>query len=127
MSPAIQQRCWNHADREASCRCPRCGRSFCRECVTEHEWLLLCAACLRTAAGDGAPRGGVFRRLLPAAMALAGLLLAWLVFYGVSQAFLESATRQEGRVSRRGSGGEARAGAGRVFGAAPAPDRRRPA
>jgi hypothetical protein len=95
MSPAIQQRCWNHQEREASCRCPRCGRSFCRECVTEHQALLLCATCLRTAAEERQSRRSVFRLFLPAAMALAGLVLAWFVFYGVGQAFLESVARPE--------------------------------
>ena len=95
MSPAIQQRCWNHQDREASCRCPRCGRSFCRECVTEHESLLLCAGCLEIAAREGHSRRSLFRRFLPAAMALSGLVLAWFVFYGVGQAFLESLARPE--------------------------------
>jgi hypothetical protein len=95
MSPAIQQRCWNHQDREASCRCPRCGRSFCRECVTEHAARLLCATCLEAAAGESRSRRSLGRRFLPAAMALAGLVLAWFVFYGVGQAFLESLARPE--------------------------------
>ena len=95
MSPAIQQRCWNHQDREASCRCPRCGRSFCRECVTEHRSELLCATCLEAAAAERQSRRRVFRRFLPAAMALAGLALAWFVFYGAGQAFLESVARPE--------------------------------
>lgn len=95
MSPALQQRCWNHPDREASCRCPRCQRSFCRECVTEHRKQLLCAACLLAAANERQSRRPVFRRFLPAAMAVAGLALAWFVFYGVGQAFLESLARPE--------------------------------
>jgi hypothetical protein len=40
------QRCANHPEREASARCPECGRFYCRECVTEHEDRVLCAACL---------------------------------------------------------------------------------
>ena len=95
MSPALQQRCWNHQDREAACRCPRCGRSFCRECVTEHRKQLLCAACLQDAAKERQTGRRVFRRFLPAAMALAGFVLAWFVFYGVGQAFLESLARPE--------------------------------
>ena len=41
-----QQRCVLHPEREAVARCPECGRFFCRECVTEHEGRLLCAACI---------------------------------------------------------------------------------
>jgi hypothetical protein len=95
MSPALQQRCWNHPEREASCRCPHCLRSFCRECVTEHQARLLCAACLAAAVRERPSAHRPFRRFLPAAMALAGLVLGWLVFYGVGQAFLESLTLPE--------------------------------
>ena len=95
MSPALQQRCWNHPEREASCRCPRCIRSFCRECVTEHQALLLCSTCLQAAVKDRQSQHRVFRRFLPAAMALTGFVLAWFVFYGVGQAFLESMARPE--------------------------------
>ena len=95
MSPALQQRCWNHADREASCRCPLCARSFCRECVTEHQSRLLCATCLHSVAQESQSGRRVFRKFLPAAMALAGMVLAWFVFYGVGQAFLESMARPE--------------------------------
>ena len=95
MSPALQQRCWNHQDREASCRCPGCLRSFCRECVTEHRKQLLCATCLQAAAQERQKGRRALRRFLPAAMALAGMALAWFVFYGAGQAFLESLARPE--------------------------------
>jgi hypothetical protein len=95
MSPALQQRCWNHQEREASCRCPHCRRAFCRECVTEHQSRLLCATCLEAAASQPNQSRRVFRRFLPAGMALAGLVLAWFVFYGMGQAFLESMARPE--------------------------------
>lgn len=91
----IQQRCWNHEAREAVCRCPECGRSFCRECVTEHEARLLCASCLNAVArAHQSPRAGL-RRLLPAAMALAGILLAWTVFYGAGEALILLTNRME--------------------------------
>jgi len=78
-APLVEQRCWNHELREAVCRCPGCGRCFCRECVTEHEERLLCAACLKTAAGSAPTRRR--RRSLVALMALAGVLLSCLVFF----------------------------------------------
>ena len=43
------QRCWHHEQREAVCRCMACQRSYCRECVTEHEERFLCTACLAAA------------------------------------------------------------------------------
>ena len=95
MSPVLQQRCWNHAEREASCRCPRCLRSFCRECVTEHESMLLCATCLQSVAQTGKTQRHLLRRFLPATMAIVGLVLAWSIYFGVGQAFLESLARPE--------------------------------
>ncbi len=44
--PLRQQRCANHPQREASGRCPECGRFYCRECITEHADRILCASCL---------------------------------------------------------------------------------
>jgi late competence protein required for DNA uptake (superfamily II DNA/RNA helicase) len=41
-----QRRCDNHPQREASARCPECGKFFCRECITEHDDRVLCASCL---------------------------------------------------------------------------------
>lgn len=93
MSPALPQRCWNHPEREASGRCPQCLRCFCRECVTEHRSQLLCAACLQAAASERPSARKSLRRFLPAAMALMGLILAWFVYYGIGQAFLESLAR----------------------------------
>jgi hypothetical protein len=41
-----QQRCIHHPQREASARCPECGRYYCRECITEHDDRVICASCL---------------------------------------------------------------------------------
>jgi hypothetical protein len=40
-------------------------------------------------------RSRIFRRFLPAGMALAGLVLAWFVFYGSGVALLESTAHME--------------------------------
>jgi hypothetical protein len=79
---ALHQRCWNHETREAVCRCPSCGRPFCRECVSEHESRLLCAACL---AVQGRARQAGRGRFAPAGAAIAGMLLAWLLIYGAGR------------------------------------------
>ncbi len=85
---ALQQRCWNHDAREAVCRCPQCGRSFCRECVTEHEARLLCAACLDALTLPAQPKNTGLRKLLPVVKALAGILLAWMIFYGAGETLI---------------------------------------
>ena len=98
-SSTIHQRCWNHESREAVCRCPECGNSFCRECVTEHEFRLLCASCLtrlaRVRLAQRATKRGGMYRLAPAMMILAGVVIAWLVFFAAGEAFLTIAVRAE--------------------------------
>jgi hypothetical protein len=91
----IHQRCWNHELREAVCRCPGCGRHFCRECVTEHESRLLCAACLQAIGRAARVRRRPIRALLAPVAALGGLLLSWLMFYIGGEILLEIAARAE--------------------------------
>jgi len=95
MSAAIGQQCWNHETREAVCRCPECGRSFCRECVTEHEARLLCAACLAKSVAPAAARRGGMRRIAPAGMLLAAILTAWIFYFAVGQTVITLVERAE--------------------------------
>jgi len=76
----VAQRCRNHPAREAVARCPGCSRFFCRECVSEHEGRVLCAACLAGIMGEKtAPRGRLahLSRLLLAGV---GIFAAWFFF-----------------------------------------------
>jgi hypothetical protein len=91
----LHQRCWNHELREAVCRCPACGRDFCRECVTEHESRLLCAACLPAVARAGPTRRRRSRALLAPVAALGGLALSWLIFYIGGEILVEIAAHAE--------------------------------
>ena len=91
----LEQRCWNHEAREAVCRCPRCARSFCRECVTEHESRLLCAACLRLEAQAMAVRRRGLRRFARAGAALAGVILAWAIFFCAAESVIAITERSE--------------------------------
>jgi len=81
MSRLSQQRCAHHAEREAAARCPRCGRFYCRECVTEHEGRLFCASCLRGTSSGSDRRRARFRWILWTVEILLCFVLAWLFFY----------------------------------------------
>jgi len=77
-------RCANHESRQASGICPACNRPFCRECLTEHDGRLTCAACLRRAE-PSVRTGGAFqnwkKKLATPAMLIGALLASWLLFY----------------------------------------------
>jgi len=98
-APTVHQRCRNHEAREAVCRCPSCGNSFCRECVSEHEFRLLCASCIHAltqARRDARAKKRRMPRSVPAiAMIVAGVLLAATVFFGAGETILTIAVRAE--------------------------------
>jgi hypothetical protein len=91
----LQQRCWNHEAREAACRCPACGRNYCRECVSEHEGRLLCAACLSGVTARRQPGAGHGSRLAPAAMIAAAILLAWLTYWAAGESVMAVIRRMQ--------------------------------
>ena len=82
------RRCANHGQREAAARCPECKRFFCRECITEHEFRLLCASCLAKLLAPESRGKARFRYAYRGAQFLFGVLLTWLVFYFVAQTLL---------------------------------------
>src|SRR6267378_3693572 len=88
MQNLTAQRCLNHAEREAVARCPECRRFFCRECITEHDDRIICAACLRTISRVPLAQRRGFAGALRLAQCLFGLLLAWFFFYLVGEALL---------------------------------------
>ena len=80
--------CLNHAGREAVAKCPGCGQFFCRECITEHEDRVLCTGCLRKLTRADAPKkrwGAVLARSF---QTVAGLVVAWVMFYAAARALL---------------------------------------
>jgi len=82
------QRCFNHAQREAAARCPHCGHCFCRECITEHDDRVICAACLRKLAQVPARRRRAFAGIARGCECLLGLMVVWFFFYLVGEALL---------------------------------------
>lgn len=82
METLAHTRCYFHAEREAVARCPLCGHTYCRECITDHEGRVLCAGCLAVETGDRAGgRRGWGRWLKTSVAAGIGLLFAWFLFY----------------------------------------------
>jgi hypothetical protein len=85
MRDLAQQRCFNHAVREAAARCPECKHFFCRECVTEHEDRVLCAACLKKLAGSQSTKRRAFAGVMRFARFAAGILIAWFFFFLIGE------------------------------------------
>jgi hypothetical protein len=90
MSSFALQRCWNHGAREAIARCPECGRSYCRECVVEHEDRIICSSCLAkiTATAAKPARTWSFRPVLRFAAAFSGLIITWFIYFSLGRSLL---------------------------------------
>lgn len=103
MSEISQQRCFNHTSREAVARCPECRRCFCRECVTEHEDRVLCAACLRKLAARGERRRRRWQGVGLLLRATLGFLVLWTLLYYAGQILLRiPSSVHEGTLWREG-------------------------
>jgi len=81
MQNLAHQRCFNHAGREAVARCPECGQSFCRECITEHDDRVVCAACLKKLTQQPLVRYTAFAWLLRFTQCVFGILVVWFFFF----------------------------------------------
>lgn len=88
MQDLSEQRCANHAMREAVARCPECRRFYCRECIIEHEDRVLCAACLKRLVQPAAHTHRRLASIVQLGQALLGLVIAWLFFYTLGRALL---------------------------------------
>jgi hypothetical protein len=88
MEDLLHQRCFNHLLREAVARCPHCQRYFCRECVTEHEDKVLCAACLNADVNTDRTDRSRFGGLVQMMHFLLGAGLLWVFFYYLGQILL---------------------------------------
>jgi hypothetical protein len=75
----LNQRCFNHANREAAARCPSCQRFYCRECVTEHEGRMICAHCVARLRAPQARRSS--SGVVWSMFSVMSVLMAWLIFY----------------------------------------------
>lgn len=103
-----QQRCFQHSLREAAARCPECRRYFCRECVTEHDDRLLCAACIGSLARVPLSRHHVFIHAFRVIQVAFGVMMTLIFFYILGRQLLAiPSTFHDGSVWRT-SASEAR-------------------
>ena len=70
-------------------RCPACGHFFCRECVTEHDDKIICAACLAKIARAAPARRQGLGGMRRVALGLLGFIVAWFFFYVLAQGLLQ--------------------------------------
>lgn len=82
------QRCFNHVLREAVARCPECGKFFCRECVTEHDDRVVCAACLKELTRIPFLRRSAFAGAARVFQCLLGFIVAWFFFYLIGEGLI---------------------------------------
>lgn len=76
-------RCLFHPLREAAARCPHCGGTFCRECVTDEEGKLACPPCLRRMARPPAPKASLTRRFRQVLAGLTALATLMVLFFAL--------------------------------------------
>jgi hypothetical protein len=85
MLDLAQQRCFNHAAREAVARCPECRQFFCRECITEHEDRVVCAACLKKLTASESTQRRAFSGVMRFVRVAIGILIAWFFFFLIGE------------------------------------------
>jgi len=88
MKDISRQRCHNHPGREAVALCTACGRSFCRECVAEHDDRMFCASCIEKLLRPSSSMRISFSDIFAGAQSLLGIVITWLVFYYLGQMLL---------------------------------------
>lgn len=88
MTAFAAKRCFVHPSREAASFCTACRRSFCRECVTEHDGRLICASCIANIDSAGPRRTRRYAWLGTAASLFVAVAFSWLFFYMLGRACL---------------------------------------
>lgn len=85
---ALATRCFNHAMRETVAQCTNCRNFFCRECISEHDDRMLCAACLVKLAEAAPEKRQRLRPAIRIGQLALSLLVGWIFFYLVGATLL---------------------------------------
>ena len=88
MKVLAAKRCFNHATREPVAHCTNCRNYFCRECISEHDDRMLCAACLVTLAKAAPVKRARLVPVIRVAQLALSLFAAWIFFYLVGASLL---------------------------------------
>ena len=88
--PLAQTTCRIHFDRPATARCPSCEQFYCRECITDHDGRMTCAACLKKEREEAvkpkkAKSGLHWFQPAPLIHFSIALAVAWVLFYLVAK------------------------------------------
>ncbi len=78
-------KCYNHASREAVARCPQCSHFFCRECITEHDDVIMCAVCLEKSSKSTKQRNPFLKHLIRVLLCGISFFVLWIIFYYFGQ------------------------------------------
>ncbi len=81
MNTLAAQRCFHHSLREAVALCPECRHFYCRECITEHDDRVICAACLRKSIPTADRPGRSLAWIAPLFQLGLGFAVIWFFFY----------------------------------------------
>ena len=88
MKDISSRRCHNHPGREAVALCTSCGRSFCRECVAEHDDRMFCASCIEKLLRTVPSMRFNLSDIFSAGQSFLSIIITWLVFYYLGQLLL---------------------------------------
>lgn len=94
-APVSARMCAIHPAREAVARCPSCSAFYCRECITEHDYRMICAGCLAALLeGKGevekkGGRAGLGGPAITLVQVVVGVMVVWFVCFTMAELLRE--------------------------------------
>ena len=90
IAQVLRQSCSHHPERESVARCPECGHTYCRECITDHAGRVICARCLEELRQAGPRSRNTTAELIKSVLGLGiGALLALIFYYALGWTLLQ--------------------------------------